>query len=132
MKRDAGRFIQVSVKEAAQKLEDAERDFEAGSYGSAISHAYYAMYHAARACLAKAGVFPRTHEGAVTQFGECFVETGKIERKHGKALATALQDRLRANYKYLYSREGARKTLGNAKRFVERAEKLLETTRPAN
>ncbi|HID91115.1 TPA: HEPN domain-containing protein [Candidatus Bathyarchaeota archaeon] len=105
MKRDVGRFIEVSVKEAERKLEDSERDFEDGSYGSAISHAYYAMYHVARACLARAGVFPRTHKGTVARSeGASWRRLGS--REHGKALATALRDRLIADYKYIYSKEG--------------------------
>lgn len=119
MKRDVGRFIEVSVKEAERKLEDSERDFEDGSYGSAISHAYYAMYHVARACLARAGVFPRTHKGTVAQFGRCFVETARIERAwEGSRDRTARQ--ADSGLQVHLQQRGARKTLENAKRFVER------------
>ena len=43
-------------------------------FSEAISEAYYAMFHAAKALLALRGIHPKTHAGVVSQFGLQFVK----------------------------------------------------------
>jgi hypothetical protein len=62
--REALRRLVVSEGVAAEKL------FQDGYCKDAVSRAYYAMYHAARAALSIVNVFPKTHEGVVAEFGK--------------------------------------------------------------
>ena len=56
-------------------------------FSEAISEAYYAMFHAAKALLALRGIHPKTHAGVVSQFGLQFVTEGRgiICEKFGKS-----------------------------------------------
>ena len=58
-------------------------------FSEAISEAYYAMFHAAKALLALRGIYPKTHAGVVSQFGLQFVTEGLIEELYAKSLVKA-------------------------------------------
>lgn len=54
------REAEAHLKKAEEKLEAAKRLFNEGFYDDTTSRAYYAMYHAAKACLALEGLSPKT------------------------------------------------------------------------
>lgn len=57
------------LERAEEKLRSANLLFENKMFADAISEAYYAMFHAAKALLALKGIYPKTHAGVVSQFG---------------------------------------------------------------
>jgi len=67
------------LERAGEKLKSSNLLFENDMFADAISEAYYAMFHAAKALLALRGIFPKTHAGLVSQFGLQFVNEGLIE-----------------------------------------------------
>lgn len=114
------------MERAAQKLTVARRLFEDGFYSDAVSRAYYAMFYAARALLAEKGVYPKTHRGAIAQFGLEFVKAGKFERDLFDLFAHAQEEREEADYGLLSiveEEEEARKIIEGAERFVKACEK---------
>ena len=44
----------------------------------------------------------QTHDGARTQFGLCFVKTGKVEKKYGKLFSKLFDYRQKGDYGDLY------------------------------
>jgi uncharacterized protein (UPF0332 family) len=107
---------------AAQKL---LRDSD---YEDAVSRAYFAMFHAAKAALSTVNVFPKTHEGVVSEFGRRYVLTGILRRELGKDLAEAKA--ARETYEHSVTatieKSEAEAILSNAQRFVEAMKKRLE------
>lgn len=55
--------VAAEVARGKEALEAAEILLAAGKYADAISRAYYAAYHHARALLVTVGEEPRTHGG---------------------------------------------------------------------
>src|SRR2546426_12190717 len=74
---------------AEMKLSAARELYDKGFFEDSASRSHYAMFHAARAALTKAGVTTRTHEGTVSEFGRRLVLKGVCPRDLGRALAEA-------------------------------------------
>ncbi|MEM1540670.1 MAG: HEPN domain-containing protein [Candidatus Bathyarchaeia archaeon] len=105
----------------------AERLFSEGYYEDAVSRAYYAMYHAAKAALATVNVFPKTHEGVVAEFGRRFVLSGVFPKELGKSLADVKASRETYEYSVtaIVDRMEAEAILSDAKVFVNRVKEYL-------
>lgn len=76
------------MEKAIERLRVAEKLLRDGEYEDAVSRAYYAMYHAAKAALATVNVFPKTHEGVVSEFGRRLILTGDFPKELGKSWPT--------------------------------------------
>jgi uncharacterized protein (UPF0332 family) len=57
-----------------------------GHHGGAVSRAYYAAYHAARALLFEKGLEPKTHEGVRRMLGLHYVLPGLLAEKQTQGL----------------------------------------------
>lgn len=121
-------IARAHLEKALERLRVAERLFRDGDYEDAVSRAYYAMYHAARAALSTMSVFPKTHEGVVTEFGRRFVLTGIFPRELGKNLADAKA--ARETYEYSVTatagKSEAETILVNTRKFVDTIKKYWE------
>ena len=98
-----------------------------GELEDAVSRAYYAMFHAARAILFSGGLVAKTHRGTISAFGERVVKRGLLGEEYADMLRRAFDLRQRSDYE-LYAELGeelARQTLKDAERFVEKARELL-------
>lgn len=71
--------IAVEIARGADALEEADLLLAAGKYAGAISRAYYAVYHYARALLLTQGEEPRTHGGLERLLHRDFVRAGKLD-----------------------------------------------------
>jgi len=116
------------MEKAVKRLRVAEKLVRDGEYEDAVSRAYYAMYHAAKAVLANINVFPKTHEGVVTEFGRKLVLTGTFPRELGKTLAAAKSARETYEYSVTATIEQAEAEaiLSNAQTFVEAIREYLK------
>lgn len=112
--------VEAHLSKAFERLKAAEKLFSEGYYEDAISRAYYAMYHAAKAALAAVNVHPKTHEGVVSEFGRRYVLAKVLPKELGKNLADAKA--ARETYEYTTSTavnaSEAETILLNAKAFV--------------
>lgn len=116
------------LEKAFERLKVAEKLFHDGDYEDAISRAYYAMYHAARAALSTMNIHPKTYEGVVSEFGRKFVLTGIFPKELGKNLADAKA--ARETYEYsvtaIVDKSEAETIISNAQQFVSTIEKYLK------
>ena len=71
--------VEALLEKARQALSDARYLQADARADAAISRAYYAALHAARAALLPPGEAPRTHHGVPTRFALHFVATGRVE-----------------------------------------------------
>jgi len=113
------------LKKAVERLRVAEKLLQDGEYEDAISRAYYAMYHAAKAALYTINIFPKTHEGVVSEFGKKLVLTGTFPKESGRDLANAKA--ARETYEYSVTttaeRPEAEAILASAQKFVNTIQK---------
>ena len=107
---------------AEEKLRSANLLFENNMFTDAISEAYYAMFHAAKALLILRSIYPKTHAGVVSQFGLQFVNEGLIEEFYAKSLTKAQTKREKADYDIYYesSEEEAESLIEDAEKFLDR------------
>jgi len=121
-------MAKAHLEKASERLRVAEKLFHDGEYEDTISRAYYAMYHAARAALSTVNIFPKTHEGVVSEFGRRFVLTGIFPKELGKNLADAKA--ARETYEYSVTsavkEPEAKAILSNSQEFVDAIKKHLE------
>lgn len=122
------RFVEASLLRAEKALRSAKLLEENGEPEDAVSRAYYAMFHAARAILFSKGVKAKTHRGTISLFGEKIVKEGVLSRKFADMLRKALDLRQKSDYE-LYAElneELVEEVIKNAGKFVEKIKELLE------
>jgi len=120
-------IAEAHLRKARERLEASEKLLDDGFYEDAVSRAYYAMYHAAKACLILESSSPKTHEGVISEFGRLFILTGKVDDTLGKALSVAKEDREDSDYE-VYAEidtEEAKKVIKEAKNFLRKAEEIV-------
>jgi hypothetical protein len=108
-----------------QVIRDLYRD---GHFNQAISRAYYGIFYAAKASLLSVGVTVKTHTGINSEFGRCFVTTGRVEQQYQVMLSRAGEDRLRSDYapKTRPVRESVERIIRDAEVFIAKARELVE------
>jgi uncharacterized protein (UPF0332 family) len=112
-------------KSARDDPAEAELSLSQKRYKWATIQAYYAMFHAARALLYSRGYRERSHFCVVAGIEHLFGEAKLIDLKWVRALTNAMSLREDADYSDSFSPEGAEVSVGNAKGFVQEAERIL-------
>ena len=70
--------MSAAQRRAEQLLKSAEALFTLGDYDSAVSRAYYAVFHVVRAVLRADELLPKTHKGLHALVQSRLVPSGKI------------------------------------------------------
>lgn len=117
------------IARAHRLLASSEALIQLGDRESAVSRAYYAMFHAARAALLTRQLTPKSHKGVLTLFSDQFVRTGEFPQENFRAFRDAFGDRTLADYAddISFTDQDALRTLAAARSFVDLAEILLNT-----
>lgn len=120
--------IELYLERADQALQQAQDNLKLSYYEVATSRAYYAMFYAASALLVSRGISRSKHSGVHSAFGQYFVKPGLIEPEYSRLLVNAFNVRLDGDYgmQPVISRAQAKDILGDAQRFVARAEVYLQ------
>jgi len=115
------------MEKAIKRLRVAQKLLQDGEYEDAVSRAYYAMYHAAKAALATINVSPKTHEEVVSEFGKRFMLRRTFPKELGKTLADAKAARETYEYSVTATTEKteAETIISNARKFVEAIKEYL-------
>ena len=106
---------------------------ENGYYADAISRAYYAIMHAAKAALRFHGVSVNsrrsTHRAVVSLFGQYLVEPGYIEATWSDDIRQGQVERTRADYGALenFEETDAGDACDRASAFLNRVHLLIES-----
>ena len=120
---------QAHLRNAQERLKDAEGMLSLARYAGTVNRTYYAMFEAASAMLASVGLEFESHQGVIGKFGELFAKTGKDEPKLGHDLKEAFGLREDADYaldaRAEIPRHTAEAELQTARDFVKRAESFL-------
>ena len=118
-----------SLLQAREWLSEAEKNLEAEALRSAISSAYLAVFHSARAVLFRDGVREKSHY-CIGLYLQRYVEDGSLEEDW-----PMLFDRIRSvrhadQYSFMArpAEEEVQAGIDLAERFIERMERLLKET----
>ena len=82
-------------KDAAEEMEIL---LKASRFSGACDRAYYAVFHATQALLARDGREFSSHEAVIAAFGREFAKTKKVDPKYHRILREAFDVRLTADY----------------------------------
>lgn len=112
------------AREALRAAEILTRD---RCYADAISRAYYAILHAAKATLHVHDIAAESHAAVRRMFGLHLVRSGEIEPEWSAYLVESLDDRLAADYdvETVFSREEARSECRRSREFLSRIRRYL-------
>ena len=102
-------------------------------YSDAVSRAYYAVLHAAKAALIHSGLNVSTNHGRVhQQFARNLISNGPVEPKWGSEIGSLRSLRTQADYdvQSTFSEQQARTICKRAERFLERILGLLAMSIP--
>jgi len=108
------------LQRSRHDLKVAESNFENEFLPDAVNRAYFAVYHAAQACLLTEDINPKTHGGVISQFGRVFIKSGKLEKELGHILNELEEERIMADYMAApeFLVEDVELHLENARKFV--------------
>lgn len=115
-------FSRAQKSLQAAKLEQADGLFE-----DAVSRAYYAVMHAAKAALLIHDRLAESHVAIRRYFGSVLVRAGRIEKEWAGILAREHDRRVAADYNanLLMDAESSLQLVEDADQFVERIRKYL-------
>ena len=91
------KFAEASLERADKALRSAKRLLEEFPE-DAVSRAYYAMFHAARAILHVKGIKAKTHGAVISMFGKEIAEKGIVDKELGRILNRAFDLRQKSDY----------------------------------
>lgn len=114
------------LEAAEERLSTARLLIENKRYPDAVSRAYYAMFHTAKALLLEEGSSPRTHSGVASELGKLFRED--MGKELTRDFSRIQEKREKADYGELvdFSREEAEETVRAAEKFLGRARGLMD------
>ena len=121
-------LIAYRLAQATETLEEVRLMQEAGHLRAAVNRAYYAMYYAVQAILAKGGLSTSKHSGAISLFNREFVKTGVFDRQLSRWLSELFDLRQDADYGDMseVSDDQATEAMKQAEEFVTCVKAHLE------
>ena len=101
---------------------------EEGFYEDAVSRAYYAVLHAAKAALLARGIVTESHTAVRRLFGKELVQQGLLEKEWAMILAYEQDERASADYdvELSFSQEVAGQRVEESRSFLERIRSFLQ------
>jgi uncharacterized protein (UPF0332 family) len=120
-------LVAYRLEQADESLEAARTLLDKGLIRPSVNRAYYAMFYAVLALLAREKQETSKHSGAIALFDRNFVKQGIFKKDCSRWLHDAFDLGQRADYaaEYHFSGKEAEKTLKNAESFVDEVKKVL-------
>ena len=120
-------LVAYRLEQADECLEAARTLLDKKLIRPSVNRAYYAMFYAVLALLARGKKETSKHSGVIALFDRDFVKQGIFKKDYSRWLHDAFDLRQRSDYaaEYHASLEEAEITLKNAERFVIEIEKVL-------
>ena len=121
--------IAIEVARGDASLESAEILLAAGKYADAISRAYYAAFHYARALLLTLGEEPISHAGVERLLHRDVVRPGLLDADVARQFAHLQKMRHDADYtsEFVFTLRGATDDVAAATEFIAAARRILES-----
>lgn len=119
---------QNSINAADKWLEEAKKNFSAGSLNSCLITCYLSMFHAARSILFKDGYREKSHACIARYLEDTYVKKGQLDKKFIDLLDHHREIRHQNQYGFqLYaSEEDCKNSLDTAEKFLNEMRKLVK------
>jgi uncharacterized protein (UPF0332 family) len=119
--------IQAELARARKSLQAAGNLHKDCLYEDAISRAYYAVMHAAKAALLVHDQIPESHAAIRRAFGIYLVRSGDIEKEWAAVLSREYDHRIAADYdaNIIIEPANSESSLNEAVQFLDRIEQYL-------
>lgn len=123
-------LVLAEWRRAAESLGAARSCARDGFHPDAVSRAYYAVLHAAKAALLLKDISAETHAAVKRLFGLHLVQSGLVEAEWGTFLGESYDVRLMADYdvETHLSERDAQEACERARAFLTRVRDLLLTS----
>ncbi|MBS7250381.1 MAG: HEPN domain-containing protein [Candidatus Freyarchaeota archaeon] len=120
-------LAKASLHRANKALNAAKILLDYGHLEDAISRAYYAIHHAARAILFIKGIKAKTHRGVISSFGEHIVKKEIIDKEFADILRKAFDLRQKSDYEIYaqFKKENVEEIINNAEKFISKIKEIL-------
>lgn len=114
--------IRAEWRRAVKAQGAADLLLEEGFCEDAVSRAYYAVLHAAKAALLARNIIAESHSSVRRLFGKELVQQGLLEKEWALILAHEQDERVSADYdvELTFSREVAGQRVDESRRFLKR------------
>jgi len=114
--------IKLEIDKAQESLKGSQVLLKANLYDEAVSSAYYAMFHMAKALLLTINEEPSTHHGLISIFGLKFIKPQIIEKEYNDMLIDAKESREAGDYDAArkFTKEESSEKVENASKFHAR------------
>ena len=100
---------------AQRKYESGKLLYDAGFYSDSIVHFYYSMYSLAKILLLKKNITTRSHQGTINMIQVHYVQTGELDKRFHKALASSGSIRNEVDY---FNRDDISQNIAREKRNI--------------
>ena len=120
MSKGISEYVRQELKKAEQALKAAQNLLADGLYDDAVSRAYYAVFHGARAALKIKGIETVSHKGLISQFALHLVKAVEVKEEYGDILRQIKEDRETGDYEPLvtFGSDETAQLVGSAERFL--------------
>lgn len=124
------RNSQAEIARAETCLAEAHALHSAGLPYGAVSRAYYAVFHAARALVFSIGLEAKGHRAVVSLVGEHFVRTGILPPAIGRVVSRMQRDREDADYEpaAVFTSDEAAALIVEAERFLAETKRVINAS----
>ncbi len=127
---DKNSLISYRLEQAKDTIELARFLIDSKRFAVAVNRIYYGLYYAVTALAIKYGYETSKHGQLIGWFNKKFIASNKLDKKHGRILRIAYQNRTKGDYDaYVeFTEEEVEIMHSEMKEFIEGIETLLNTS----
>lgn len=119
--------VKTEIKAAREDLKEAKNRFKAEKFKYATVEAYYSLFHSARALLYQKGYRERSHYCLRIAINELYVKEKLLDVEFLELFDEAMGLREVADYESVFSKDGARRAIKGAEKFLAAALEILKS-----
>jgi len=117
------KLVLKEIDGAISDLEEAKDSLSRKKFKWATIQGYYSMFHAARALLYSKGFREKSHYALLVALRELF--SNQLGTQYIRNFDEAMSLREEADYGLIFSEEGAKEVIDDAKKFSNKAKEIL-------
>lgn len=119
------KLIKTEIKAAGADIKEAKNRFGVGKFKYATVNGYYSLFHSARVLLYQAGYREKSHFCLRMAIAEFYVKEKLLDPEFLEYFDEAMGLRQAADYESVFSKDGARRAIKGAEKFLSAAKEIL-------
>ncbi len=124
---DRKTLIEYRVNQARETVDEADLMIKNSCFRAAVNRIYYGMFYMLLALSLKYEFATSKHQQLIGWFNKNFILTGKINKKYGKILRKAYQNRVKGDYEPIvkFDEETVKSMFADMKEFIDTIMKVI-------